>query len=158
MGDFQEMNGVFSEVRKCETLPLVEVFGLLGATIRKTAISDLSEDEARAAMQRAYLVGQEVRSFLEKSEEGEDVPISADLLAAVQKDAEGVDADPVPISEAMTIIGARLNAPEAAPAPEAPADEPVAKTDDVVWGPDLAADAVDSAPNWGPDPDWSAVE
>ena len=161
MNDIEKMDGVFFETRKCEAVPLAEVFTLLGSVIRKTAGDvDLSNADVLAPMQRAFLVADATRAWLEKETEGEEVPIPVDLLEAVRKDAEGVDAAPLPISEAMARIGKCLAPADEGEAKgeESPADETVAKGDDVVWGADLAADdGAPSAANWGPDPDWSAV-
>jgi hypothetical protein len=163
MNDLEQMDGVFTETRKSEAVPLPEVFALLGSTIRKTAGGDLSSDETLAPMQRAYLFADAVRADLESIEEGDTVSIPVDLLEAVRKDAEGPDAESTSVTEAMATIAKRFapadeGAAEAPAEGEAPADE-VAKGDDVVWGTDLAAD--DGAPagtNWGPDPDWSAAD
>lgn len=161
MNDIEKMDGVFSEARRRESISLAEAFALIGTSIRKTASEiNLTDRGVVAPMQRAYLVAEAIRVDLEKSDEGDEVSIPSDLLEAVRKDAEGFDADPLPISEAMAKIGKCLAPADEGEAKgeEAPAGETVAKGDDVVWGADLAADdGAPSAANWGPDPDWSAV-
>jgi hypothetical protein len=143
----EKMDEVFATERSKERVPAGEVVGLIGAVIRKAAASEDKElAETTATMQRAYLLTKQMEAWLASDSEDEHVDVPVELLAAVRKDAEGPDADVIPISEAMTTIGKRLKGEETT--------EPVQKGDDEepVWGPDLAEDDPPEREDWGPDP------
>jgi hypothetical protein len=148
----EKLDDIFAEEQKTEDITPSEAMGLLGAVIRKVAMAtDLADDEAKAMMQRAYLVVKSAEAWA-SDEECEVVRVPAGLLATVRKDAEGEDALVIPISEAMTEIGKRLGGDDTGAGGERTDMTKGDDTDTSAWGHDLNNDNEDDRVDWGNDP------
>lgn len=145
----KKLDDVFAVERRAEKMEAGEALALLGAAIRKAATdTSLSKEEIKAITQRAFLITKSIEKCV-SDENAEHVYIPNDLLEMVRKDADGPDADVIPISEAMQKIGKRLS-------DDGDADdvESTKKSDEeeASWGHDLAAGDDEDRVDWGADP------
>lgn len=155
----KEMDDLFNENRSTEMVAAGEAIGLLGMVIRKCATCEMSNEEMRAMMQRGYLVAEQVEKWASQDGDGEvddSIAVPVDLLEAVRKDADGRDAEVIPISKAMEIIKSRLV--ETEPAANATEDDGEDNTT-VDWSIDVSKSdeeeeehRLDEDDEWGSDP------
>lgn len=146
-----KMDELFDASRETEVIAPAEAMQVLGTIIRKSAEDETQTEDAKAAMQRGYLLAKCVEQWAHSDTEGDEIVVPVGLLEAVRKDGLGDRGNVIPISEAMQAIGKKFGA-ETSTETERTGTEKSDAAPPEPWAGDLNdedAEVVD----WGADPE-----
>jgi hypothetical protein len=113
--ELTELDKAYSSARPRKEIAPEDLLGLLGRAVNKAADEETPEEEARDVARRALALAESISGDVAKGEDDPDysaVEVDAEILADVEKDADGADFGSQSLSGMLTELRKRLGVEE----------------------------------------------